>query len=303
MPVDDRTTEIFLQAMGLRRDQVLKAYDNPGRGITNSTYVFETTEGEYLLRLPGRGTEMFCDRRAEWALYGQLKDEHITDEVCYFEPDTGVRVTVYYPGSHVINTADGAELERGMALLRRFHGLRLQGPRPNTALQRMEYYIQCVKDVGGEEFYPAEYWAVRERVLSVCPPYYGDGSQFQLVHGDCLPHNFLFPKGREPVLIDWEYAAVSDPMEDLGDFCHDGDLPAEACIRLLEVYLGRTSTSAERRRLFAMCASAAIMWGTWSVFKAKMEPEDRPFYQDYAQLGVRYARESLDRLSLEGERK
>ncbi|MCC8357095.1 MAG: choline kinase family protein [Oscillospiraceae bacterium] len=300
MSVDERTTEIFLRAMNLRQEQVLEAYNNPGRGITNDTYVFRTTVGDYMLRLPGRGTEMFCDRRAECALYARLKDEHITDEVCYFEPDTGIRVTVYYPESHVINTADEGELRRGMALLRRFHGLKIKGERQNTALDRMEYYIQCVKDVEGESFYPAEYWPVRERVLSVCPAYYGDGSQFQLVHGDCLPHNFLFPHGREPVLIDWEYASISDPMEDLGDFCHDGDLPAEACVHLLELYLERPSTSAERRKLFAMCASAAIMWGTWSVFKTKMEPQDRIFYQDYAQLGVRYARESLERLFQEG---
>lgn len=296
MPVDEKITDIFLRAMDMTRGQIQDAYNNPGRGITNATYVFRTDRGDYMLRLPGRGTEMFCDRRAEWELYRRLRQEHITDEVRYFDPDTGIRVTVYYPDSHVINTGDEGELQQGMALLRRFHGLGLAGGERNTALDRMAYYIQCVEQVEGTDLFPADFWPVRQRVMEECGRYYEDESRFQLIHGDCLPHNFLFPGGREPILLDWEYAGVSDPYEDLGDFCHDGDLPEGACLHLLELYLQRPGAPAERRRLFAMCASAAIMWAAWSVFKMKMEPQDRAFYRDYAGLGIRYARQSLERL-------
>ena len=39
---------------------------------------------------------------------------------------------------------------------------------------------------------------------------------FALVHGDCQPSNVLVADSREHVVIDWEFAHVGDPREDLG---------------------------------------------------------------------------------------
>jgi len=37
-----------------------------------------------------------------------------------------------------------------------------------------------------------------------------------LVHGDIQPGNVLVPEGKDPVIIDWEFAHIGDPREDLG---------------------------------------------------------------------------------------
>jgi aminoglycoside phosphotransferase (APT) family kinase protein len=37
-----------------------------------------------------------------------------------------------------------------------------------------------------------------------------------LVHGDCQPGNFLVREGQAPVVIDWEFAEIGDPRQDLG---------------------------------------------------------------------------------------
>ncbi|MGY1616140.1 phosphotransferase [Geodermatophilus sp. SYSU D00691] len=39
---------------------------------------------------------------------------------------------------------------------------------------------------------------------------------FTLVHGDCQPSNVLVPESGGPVVIDWEFARIGDPREDLG---------------------------------------------------------------------------------------
>jgi hypothetical protein len=36
------------------------------------------------------------------------------------------------------------------------------------------------------------------------------------VHGDCQPGNFLVREGQTPVVIDWEFAEIGDPRQDLG---------------------------------------------------------------------------------------
>jgi aminoglycoside phosphotransferase (APT) family kinase protein len=41
-----------------------------------------------------------------------------------------------------------------------------------------------------------------------------------IVHGDCQPANVLVPDGGEVLMIDWEFARVGDPREDLGYYSH-----------------------------------------------------------------------------------
>jgi len=42
---------------------------------------------------------------------------------------------------------------------------------------------------------------------------------FTLVHGDCQPSNVLVTDAGENVVIDWEFARIGDPREDLGWLC------------------------------------------------------------------------------------
>lgn len=37
-----------------------------------------------------------------------------------------------------------------------------------------------------------------------------------LVHGDCQPSNVLISESQPPIMIDWEFAHIGDPREDLG---------------------------------------------------------------------------------------
>jgi aminoglycoside phosphotransferase (APT) family kinase protein len=53
-------------------------------------------------------------------------------------------------------------------------------------------------------------------VVDVLREYRPPPVPFTLVHGDCQPGNLLVGSGRRPVTIDWEFARVGDPREDLG---------------------------------------------------------------------------------------
>jgi hypothetical protein len=44
-------------------------------------------------------------------------------------------------------------------------------------------------------------------------------SRISLLHGDCGPVNFMFEGNRVTSVIDWEWAHLGDPMEDLGNLC------------------------------------------------------------------------------------
>lgn len=70
-----------------------------------------------------------------------------------------------------------------------------------------------------------------------------------LVHGDCQPANVLVPDSGKVLVIDWEFARIGDPREDLGYYSH---LPVAANLynhnpdRLLAQYRERTGLDAEQ---------------------------------------------------------
>ena len=46
-----------------------------------------------------------------------------------------------------------------------------------------------------------------------------------LVHGDCQPSNVLVADGADPLVIDWEFAHIGDPREDIGYYSQIPLLP------------------------------------------------------------------------------
>ncbi len=280
-------------ALGITPGDITDIYVNPGRGINNSTYVVETRRGSYLYRIPGEGTELFCSRQRECEAYAQLRPFHMTDETVFIDPARGLKLSVYYPNSHVCSLEDESELKSAMGLIRRFHGLPVRFSFTDTPFDRLERYTARAFENGGERYFPDGFSALLEVMERRRGDFGLDPALFTPTHGDCLRHNVLFPGGRpDPVLIDWEFPSMGDPYCDVAAFCHDAELPADFCLRLLGYYLGRPAEPPEQRRLFLSCAAVAALWCSWSSFKAAVE-DDKQFYIDYADMGFRYAKTSL----------
>ncbi len=70
-----------------------------------------------------------------------------------------------------------------------------------------------------------------------------------LCHSDLHVQNLLIVPGGAPVILDWEYAHISDSWWDLAGWACNGDLTAERKELLLHRYLGREPTPAQMGRL------------------------------------------------------
>ena len=69
------------------------------------------------------------------------------------------------------------------------------------------------------------------------------------VHGDAQPVNLLVPETGDPMVIDWEFARIGDPREDLGYYCRlpvPPNLYAHEPERFLARYRERTGLSEEQ---------------------------------------------------------
>lgn len=90
-------------------------------------------------------------------------------------------------------------------------------PRPTSWRAQMDALIGRLDEIqaGLQESNPVLHYVarvMRENLPREVP--------LALVHGDVQPGNVLVPDGAAPVVIDWEFAQVGDPRQDLGYFSH-----------------------------------------------------------------------------------
>ena len=77
--------------------------------MTNHLVRFALNGSECLLRIPGEGTASLLDRRQEYEVYQALAGRGISDEVLFFSPELGYKITRYIESAHNCNpgcTAD-----------------------------------------------------------------------------------------------------------------------------------------------------------------------------------------------------
>ena len=117
---------------------------------------------------------------------------------------------------NVIRQDGGLLLRELGAQLGRLHRVRPAPDRLNflpcpsdAALERIESYRSWLDRMGRAE--PVLEWALRWLELNRPSP-----SPPVLCHGDFRTGNFLVRDGRLIALLDWEFAAWSDPLEDIG---------------------------------------------------------------------------------------
>jgi len=92
-----------------------------------------------------------------------------------------------------------------------------------------------------------------------------------LVHGDVLPHNLLVDDGRLTGLLDWEFAHIGDPAEDLA-YCRAAVSAALPWEDFLAAYQDAGGDAVDERRLaifglFALVRNSSLLAGAVRLYR------------------------------------
>ena len=258
----------------------------PG-GLTNHSFRFRFGGGEYLLRVPGPGTAEIIDRHHEAAVYAAIHDSTLTDDLIILDPDTGMKISRYWPQARNCNPADDGDATASMALLREFHSRRLHVGHTYSIFREIRNYQRLMTD-------PSEYAdhaQVQARCIGMAPWLDRFRGEYILSHCDTVSDNFLFipgPEGEELHLIDWEYSGEHDPLADISMFASYGSYDRARTDWLMERYFEGEPTLSERLRVYAYLALTGMMWSNWAEYKKQRGV----VYEDYdAAAQYRYADE------------
>ncbi|HXQ39897.1 MAG TPA: choline/ethanolamine kinase family protein [Candidatus Udaeobacter sp.] len=224
----------------------------PGRGdwqierlasLTNRSYRVARGDAAFVLRLPGPGTERYISRADEAFNAAAVASVGLAPELVFIEPATGVMLTRYVAGASPLSARsleDPASLAATVRLLRRLHdsGLAFRGVM--RLYPKLDEYLRLAEESGhaAAELRLSELKCLRRQVAPLEPilgPGWGPGKP---CHIDPAPHNFIAAGGRH-YLLDWEYAAMCEPLWDLAGLAIEGGLDADREARMLEIYFGQ----------------------------------------------------------------
>lgn len=91
------------------------------KGMTNRSFSFECNDKRYIMRIPGEGTDKLIDRKEEYDVYQQIKDEPYTENILYLDPTNGYKLSEFLENTRNSDANDWNDVTKCMKLLRRFH--------------------------------------------------------------------------------------------------------------------------------------------------------------------------------------
>lgn len=250
-------------------------------GMTNHSYKITRNDGEeYLVRIPGDGTEEMINRLDERKSTELGCRLGIDSPLLYFGDD-GRKVMKFIHDPQEMNEEVMKKMENLKQAAAIFHKLHTCGEDTGVRFEVFEMadlYEKIIRE-GGVAFYE-DYEEVKQTVMDIKVAVDAAGIAPRVpCHNDSLMGNWVLDGDGKLYLIDWEYSGMNEAMWDLSCLSIEADYSPELDNQLLEAYFGRPATVEEKKRFIAAKMYVDYLWTLWGLTRV---PFDGDFMQEYA---------------------
>ena len=250
-------------------------------GMTNHSYKITRNDGEeYLVRIPGDGTEEMINRLDERKSTELGCNLGIDSPLLYFGDD-GRKVMKFIHNPQEMNEEVMRLQENLLQAAAIFHKLHTCGVDTGVRFEVFEMaklYEKIIRE-GGVAFYD-DYEDVKQTVMDIKAAVDATGIAPRVpCHNDSLMGNWVLDGDGRLYLIDWEYSGMNEAMWDLSCLSIEADYSPENDDQLLEAYYGRPVTVEEKKRFIAAKMYVDYLWTLWGLTRV---PFDGDFMQEYA---------------------
>ena len=250
-------------------------------GMTNHSYKVVRTDGtEYLVRIPGEGTEeLICraDERKSTELACRLG---IDSHLLYFGDD-GTKVMRFISNAQPMNSevmCRPENIRQAAAIFRKLHtcgedtGVRFE------VFEMADSYEKIIR--ANNVAFHEDYAEVKQTVMDLKNAMDAEAVAPRVpCHNDSLVDNWVLDEHGKLYLIDWEYSGMNEAMWDLSCLSIEcGYTEAQDDI-LLNAYYERAATISEKKRFIVAKLYVDYLWTLWGLTRV---PYDGQFMQDYA---------------------
>lgn len=283
--------EIIQDTLNVSKENITSIKRTPG-GETNTSYFVTINEENFVVRLPGKGTDQLIDRHAEREslIYGTMIG--VNPELVYFDVNSGVKITRQIEGATQLTPESVRQLnlmKEVVNLFKQLHQAQTPMDHQFNLFKLISHYENLVYEenrVQSGKLDPLklviwELKTVYEAFLIEQTP----------CHIDAACSNLLIDKNNRLYLIDWEYSGMFDPLWDIATLSFSLKLTEEEEMFFLTYYFRRQPHTEELQRLHLLKIFLDYNWGLWYFYKqAKGE--------DHGNQGVERMRRAEQHIAL-----
>ncbi len=247
-------------------------------GISNRNLLVNFGGTDYVVRLPGKDTELLgIDRESERIATRKASDLEMAPKVAAMLDDPACLVTCYVEGQAMTpnELRDPAALTEVAYAVRAFHDSGLELPARFDPFDLVRRYAEGATARGAQ--LPDGYPAALERAAGIAAAIGGHPEhRARPTHNDLLAANFL-STGARIVIVDWEYAGMGDPFFDLGSFTANNELTDAEEESLLAAYFREPATPRRTAALKLFRFMSDFREGMWGVIQGSASRLDYDF--------------------------
>jgi aminoglycoside phosphotransferase (APT) family kinase protein len=233
-----------------------------GAGLLSETYRVSRDGVAYTLKVAAEHPpDLGVDLPWEVRVLERAASAGVAPRLVFHDLTGAVQLSRWVPGHSWVSreSAVPANLERIAALLRRVHALAVPLPaRSVTPLQWMGIYDEALLRRTSAASDPELRKAALTRAQALELP----GAAGVVCHSDLHAMN-LIEEDDSLILLDWEYAHVTDPLWDLAGWSANNDFDAEIQRDLLTRYSGSAPNLSQWQRfrsLLALYDYVCLLW-------------------------------------------
>lgn len=247
---------------------------------------------EYLVRIPGDGTEGMINRLDERKSTELACKLDIDSPLLYFGNDGG-KVMRFIKNPQPMSEEVMRRKENLLQAAEIFHRLHTCGENTGVRFEVFEMaalYEKIIRE-GGVAFYD-DYEDVKHNVMDIKAAVDAAGIAVRVpCHNDCLMGNWVLREDGRLYLIDWEYSGMNEPMWDLSCLSIEADYTLDLDDELLKAYFGREASLDEKKRFIAAKLYVDYLWTLWGLTRV---PFDGQFMQEYADNRYTRLKKNID---------
>lgn len=255
-------------------------------GMTNQNFKVTIDGRDYVLRIPGQGTEEYIDRKADEQAARVTAAVGVGAPLVHYDQASGMQVTAFIENSTPMDPEifrDPKAIRLAAAAFRRLHGCGTPFLGRFDNFEKMEEYLTVLRRRDAR--LPDGYLAAQEEADVVRRALAEADIALAPCHNDPAPENLVYT-GDRVYILDWEFAGNNDPMWDLADLSVETEFSEEQDAILLEAYCGGSPSDAMRARMVIYKAMAFLLWTLWGVLQEVNENPAPAYhfasYWDYA---------------------
>ncbi len=263
-------------------------FDRMG-GLTNRTYYIKLEdEREYVVRIPGEGTEELIIRDNEKKSTELACDIGIDARILYFD-EKGFKISNYISGATTMSSdyiKEPHRIKQVADVFKKLHSCGKNTGVPFNVFDMAKDYEGIILSNSVDMY--DDYDEIKQEVIKIKEEINKKGvERIVPCHNDPLCENWVVDCNDKMYLIDWEYAGMNDFMWDLSDVSIEAELDQELDEYLLKSYFEKTPTKTIWKHFMANKIFVDYLWTLWAKARVPFD-EDPQGMNDWAQ--ERYTR-------------